>query len=38
MSRPRAFEFVSALPRTTYGRIDKKPLRAPHWAGRERMV
>jgi long-chain acyl-CoA synthetase len=36
--KPRAFEFVSALPRTTYGKIDKKALRAPHWAGRERMV
>lgn len=36
--KPRAFEFVSALPKTTYGKIDKKALRAPHWAGRERMV
>jgi long-chain acyl-CoA synthetase len=36
--KPRAFEFVEALPKTTYGKIDKKALRAPHWAGRERMV
>jgi long-chain acyl-CoA synthetase len=36
--KPRAFEFVTALPKTTYGKIDKKALRAPHWAGRERMV
>ncbi len=36
--KPRAFEFVGALPKTTYGKIDKKALRAPHWAGRERMV
>jgi len=36
--KPRAFEFVAALPKTTYGKIDKKALRAPHWAGRERMV
>jgi long-chain acyl-CoA synthetase len=36
--KPRAFEFVASLPKTTYGKIDKKALRAPHWAGRERMV
>jgi len=36
--KPRAFEFVTALPKTTYGKIDKRALRAPHWAGRGRMV
>jgi hypothetical protein len=26
------------LPKTTYGKIDKKAIRAPFWAGRDRMV
>lgn len=36
--RPKGFEVVDALPLTTYGKVDKKALRAPHWAGRNRSV
>lgn len=36
--KPRSVEFVEALPKTAYGKVDKKVLRAPYWAGRERMV
>jgi acyl-CoA synthetase (AMP-forming)/AMP-acid ligase II len=35
---PRAVEIVPDLPRTGSGKIDKKALRAPHWAGRERRI
>jgi len=29
---------VPDLPKTTYGKIDKKAIRAPYWSGRDRMV
>jgi acyl-CoA synthetase (AMP-forming)/AMP-acid ligase II len=35
---PRAVEIVADLPRTGSGKIDKKAMRAPHWAGRERRI
>jgi fatty-acyl-CoA synthase len=35
---PTSVDFVSALPRTVTGKVQKYRLREPHWAGRERMV
>jgi len=35
---PRSVDFVSALPRTVTGKVQKYRLREPYWAGRERMV
>jgi fatty-acyl-CoA synthase len=35
---PKRVEFVTSLPLTGVGKIDKKKLRAILWAGRERMV
>jgi acyl-coenzyme A synthetase/AMP-(fatty) acid ligase len=31
-------EFLSELPRTTVGKVHKRALRAPFWAGQERQV
>jgi long-chain acyl-CoA synthetase len=36
--KPKSVDFIDALPKTTYGKIDKKALRAPFWEGRGRMV
>jgi acyl-CoA synthetase (AMP-forming)/AMP-acid ligase II len=36
--KPKSVEFIADLPKTTYGKIDKKAIRAPYWAGRDRMV
>jgi fatty-acyl-CoA synthase len=36
--KPSSVELVTELPKTAIGKIDKKALRAPYWAGRERMV
>jgi long-chain acyl-CoA synthetase len=36
--KPKSVDFVDDLPKTTYGKIDKKTIRAPYWAGRDRMV
>ncbi len=36
--KPKAVEFVDALPKTVYGKLDKRAVRAPYWAGQERMV
>ena len=37
--KPRSVEFMQALPRTnSTNKIDKKALREPYWAGRERRV
>jgi acyl-CoA synthetase (AMP-forming)/AMP-acid ligase II len=37
--KPRSIEFMRALPRTnSTNKIDKKALREPYWAGRERRV
>jgi acyl-CoA synthetase (AMP-forming)/AMP-acid ligase II len=35
---PRDIDFVQALPRNPSGKILKRDLRAPYWAGRERQV
>jgi acyl-CoA synthetase (AMP-forming)/AMP-acid ligase II len=36
--KPKTVEFVAELPKTTYGKLDKKAVRAPYWAGQDRMV
>lgn len=36
--KPRSVDFLPALPRLFNGKIDKKALRAPYWAGRDRQV
>ncbi len=35
---PRVIDLVQALPRTGSGKIDKKALREPFWAGRTRKI
>lgn len=35
---PKSIDVISALPRNASGKILRKDLRAPYWAGRERMV
>jgi fatty-acyl-CoA synthase len=35
---PKTVDFVDALPLTTVGKVDKKALRAPHWAAQRRQV
>jgi acyl-CoA synthetase (AMP-forming)/AMP-acid ligase II len=36
--RPRSVDFAEALPRTATGKVLKRALREPYWAGRERRV
>jgi acyl-CoA synthetase (AMP-forming)/AMP-acid ligase II len=36
--RPRSIDFVDALPHTATGKVLKRVLREPYWAGRERRV
>ncbi|MEO7403859.1 MAG: AMP-binding protein, partial [Burkholderiales bacterium] len=36
--RPRSVEMLRELPRLATRKVDKKALRAPYWAGRERGV
>src|SRR4051794_36028527 len=36
--KPKSVDFVADLPKTTYGKIDKKAIRAPYGEGRGRMV
>lgn len=36
--RPKSYDIVAALPLTTYGKVDKKALRAPYWASVARGV
>ncbi|MFC0530503.1 class I adenylate-forming enzyme family protein [Phytohabitans kaempferiae] len=36
--KPRSVEFVAALPRGSTGKIAKRVLREPYWAGKERHV
>jgi acyl-CoA synthetase (AMP-forming)/AMP-acid ligase II len=36
--KPKTVDFVSELPKTTYGKLDKKAVKGPYWAGQERMV
>ena len=35
---PRSVDFVDALPRTPTGKVLKRVLREPYWAGKERHV
>lgn len=35
---PRSYEFRDSLPMSAAGKLLKKDLRAPYWAGRERSV
>ena len=35
---PTSVDFVDVLPRNPSGKVLKKDLRAPHWAGKERQV
>lgn len=37
-ARPKSAELVDDLPVTPFGKIDKKLLRAPHWARRGRAI
>ena len=36
--RPKRIEFYDALPRTTYGKYDKKSVKMKYWHGRDRMI
>ncbi len=35
---PKSIDFISALPRSPVGKVLKKNLREPYWAGRERKI
>lgn len=35
---PKSVDFVAALPRNAAGKVLKRELKAPYWAGRERKV
>ena len=37
-NRPKRVEFVTEIPKTPYGKMDKKALRAPFWEGRDRQI
>ncbi len=36
--RPKAIEFVDEIPKTPYGKMDKKAIRQRYWKGQERQV
>jgi acyl-CoA synthetase (AMP-forming)/AMP-acid ligase II len=36
--RPRSVDFLAELPRTATGKVLKRVLREPYWAGRARRV
>jgi acyl-CoA synthetase (AMP-forming)/AMP-acid ligase II len=36
--RPKRIEFYDSLPRTVYGKLDKKAVKKKYWEGRERMI
>ena len=36
--KPKSVQFVDELPTTSYGKVDKQALRAPHWADAERDI
>jgi acyl-coenzyme A synthetase/AMP-(fatty) acid ligase len=35
---PKSVDFVEALPRNASGKVLKRELREPYWAGKERNV
>ena len=35
---PRSVEFVDELPRSPAGKIQRKKVRDPYWAGRARQI
>jgi fatty-acyl-CoA synthase len=35
---PKHIKFVTELPMTAVGKVDKKVLKASFWTGRDRMV
>jgi long-chain acyl-CoA synthetase len=35
---PRSIDFIGAMPRTGSGKLQKQPLRAPYWEGRDRKI
>jgi acyl-CoA synthetase (AMP-forming)/AMP-acid ligase II len=35
---PKSVDFVAALPRNPTGKVLRRALREPHWAGRDRRV
>jgi long-chain acyl-CoA synthetase len=35
---PRRVEFVDVLPRLPNGKVEKRRLREPHWAGHQRSI
>ncbi|MGH9271532.1 MAG: AMP-binding enzyme, partial [Ilumatobacteraceae bacterium] len=35
---PKTIDFVEEIPRSAAGKIQKRPLREPYWAGRERRI
>jgi len=36
--RPKRIEFYDSLPRTVYGKLDKKSVKKKYWEGRDRMI
>lgn len=36
--RPKSYEIRTELPLTSYGKVDRKQLRAPFWGGRTREI
>jgi fatty-acyl-CoA synthase/long-chain acyl-CoA synthetase len=36
--RPKKVQIIEGMPLTPFGKADKKALRAPYWAGRERAI
>ena len=38
LKSPKSVEFVADIPKTAAGKIDRKALRAPYWAGMRRAV
>jgi acyl-CoA synthetase (AMP-forming)/AMP-acid ligase II len=35
---PKSVDFTASLPRSPVGKVLKRDLRAPYWAGRERKI
>ena len=38
MKKPRAVDFVDALPRTAYGKVAKREVRGPYWSHLDRAL